>query len=801
MAIRGAAGGWRGFVRRPVPWLGAAVIASAAGSAHATWSILIADTRTGEIALASATCVTGIDLRENTAVIVTGVGAVTAQSVVDQSGQNKVFARDRLLEGLTPEQVVLALEGFDSGHQGRQYGMVDAFGNAATFSGTGAAVWKGGVTGRIERGRPGPEDDLVYAVQGNILLGPQPVDMAVEAIINTPGDLADKLMASMEAARLWGGDGRCSCAPDNPTGCPVIPPPAPFKSAHVGYMLIARPGDTDVCPSVYRGVNRPAGFASFDLDGQFGDDLAVTPFNGTQLQIFPSTSTPNSAFATLDPVQTIEVGVNSMRGVAAGDVTGDGVTDLIVASQSPSRITILEGFEDAGTLGFELGQSFNVAGGATGVVVADLDGASGLDIAYSCASGQELGVLLSNGDGVDAPITTPLAGRGAGICAAELDGTPGTDLAVALSTTDQVAVFRNEGAGVFSLDGTLATPDEPITVRAAQLDSDAEADLVVACDQSRQTAIFTTDTGSFQRTDLFIGGGFGIDAVPGDIDGDGLVDVTAIGSGGSFETYFNDGAGGWAVGELQRTDAAGARAMALADLAGDGAPELITGGNSQNGILAVANTGGQLRGGLGCGAGDHYMELNTGRRGQNADDPVFILQGQFDEWANDLVGRPDAVRSTVSGLRYVASGGAGSVTVQLYDRTGGPVLGDVTLEVTTGDGTVVTPGAVDDLGGGQFEIAYEASDDADAIGEDQEIVIVAHDGGRPVRLIPGLTIRVVSSLVDFTDDGVVSFDDIEAFVLAYLATEPRADLSGDGLFTPDDLGLFAGLYLGSLQEP
>ena len=215
----------------------------------------------------------------------------------------------------------------------------------------------------------------------------------------------------------------------------------------------------------------------------------------------------------------------------------------------------------------------------------------------------------------------------------------------------------------------------------------------------------------------------------------------------------------------------------------------------------MARVNGELRGGLGCGAGDHYMELNTGRRGQNADDPVFILQEQFDAWANDLVGRPDAVRSSVSGLRYVALGGQGSATVRLYDRTGGPVQGPVTVDVTTSDGTVITPGAVTDLGDGRFEIEYQASADAAVIGSDAQIVIVAQDGGRPVQLMPGLSVRVVSDLADFTDDGVVSIDDIEAFVAAYLATDPRADLTGDGLFTPDDIGAFVGLYLGALVSP
>jgi hypothetical protein len=47
----------------------------------------------------------------------------------------------------------------------------------------------------------------------------------------------------MEAARAWGGDGRCSCSNSQPTSCGV-PPPEPFKSAHVGFVLLARLGDS-----------------------------------------------------------------------------------------------------------------------------------------------------------------------------------------------------------------------------------------------------------------------------------------------------------------------------------------------------------------------------------------------------------------------------------------------------------------------------------------------------------------------------------------------------------------------------
>ena len=126
---------------------GALALLAAAGTANATWSILLVDTRTGEIALGSATCLTGFDLRANTPVIITGVGAATAQSFVDSSGRNRVRVRDGLARGLSPAEILADLATFDGGHQTRQYGIIDATGRAGTFSGTGAGAWAGGRLG------------------------------------------------------------------------------------------------------------------------------------------------------------------------------------------------------------------------------------------------------------------------------------------------------------------------------------------------------------------------------------------------------------------------------------------------------------------------------------------------------------------------------------------------------------------------------------------------------------------------------------------------------------------------------
>ncbi len=202
----------------------------------ATWSIILVNTVTGEVALGVSTCLTGFDLARWVPVIVVGKGAGAAQSFVNPAGTNRLLIRDQLRLGTDPLQILQLLKAQDPAHQTRQYGIVDGQGRAIGFSGTGAGSWAGDRTGR--------QGDIVYAVQGNVLTGAPVLAAAELAIWSTKGSVTDKLMAAMQAARQYGGDGRCSCIGGAPTACGS--PPANFtKSAHVGTMIAARLGDID----------------------------------------------------------------------------------------------------------------------------------------------------------------------------------------------------------------------------------------------------------------------------------------------------------------------------------------------------------------------------------------------------------------------------------------------------------------------------------------------------------------------------------------------------------------------------
>ena len=214
----------------------AALAALAARPAGATWSIVAADAETQEVVVASATCLTGFDLKRYLPVIVVGKGGGAAQSYVDSTGQRRLIMWNGFQSGLTAQEIVAQLIALPSSAL-HQHGVSEStVATSATHTGASCGAYASGVVGSF--------GTVHYAIQGNVLTGSPVITLAEDALVNTPGDLPAKTMAAMEAARSMGGDGRCSCDPQNPTGC-GSPPPSFEKSAHVGFLLVSRFGDTD----------------------------------------------------------------------------------------------------------------------------------------------------------------------------------------------------------------------------------------------------------------------------------------------------------------------------------------------------------------------------------------------------------------------------------------------------------------------------------------------------------------------------------------------------------------------------
>ena len=123
-----------------------------------------------------------------------GVGAIATQALA-----NTRYGPDGLAlmrEGASAREALDVVLAADQGRDDRQAGVVDASGRGATHTGQSCMPWAGGRTG------PG------YAVQGNILTGPDVVDAMAEAYEGSSGALADRLLVALAAGDAAGGDRR-----------------------------------------------------------------------------------------------------------------------------------------------------------------------------------------------------------------------------------------------------------------------------------------------------------------------------------------------------------------------------------------------------------------------------------------------------------------------------------------------------------------------------------------------------------------------------------------------------------------
>jgi hypothetical protein len=217
----------------------AALTLGLAPTASATWSVILVNRVTAEVVVAGATCLQNLDLQQFLPVIRVGHGGACAQSLIDSGANNRKKIWNGFQSGQTPAQILSLLAATDFQHKSRQYGIVDRFNPPVGFTGNSAGAGKLDLSGSF--------GDWSYSVQGNVLTSASVVQALEAALQLTNGDGGQRVMAAMQAAYALGGDGRCSCSASAPTSCGA-PPPSFTKSAHVGFLQIARVGDIDgVC--------------------------------------------------------------------------------------------------------------------------------------------------------------------------------------------------------------------------------------------------------------------------------------------------------------------------------------------------------------------------------------------------------------------------------------------------------------------------------------------------------------------------------------------------------------------------
>ncbi|MEO8446154.1 MAG: DUF1028 domain-containing protein [bacterium] len=181
-----------------------------------TFSICAVDPVTGQVGSAGASCVNDCTILTD---VHPGYGVVHTQASWLAANQN--YARSLMNLRLTPQAIIDSLVLHDA--QGnatiRQYGIVDltSGGRVAAYTGPNCSNYKNHIIGPT------------YSIQGNILLGQQILDSMESRFLNTPGNLAAKLMAALQGAKVIGADTRCASW---------------NTSSKSAFLRVANPGDT-----------------------------------------------------------------------------------------------------------------------------------------------------------------------------------------------------------------------------------------------------------------------------------------------------------------------------------------------------------------------------------------------------------------------------------------------------------------------------------------------------------------------------------------------------------------------------
>ena len=246
--------------------------------------------------------------------------------------------------------------------------------------------------------------------------------------------------------------------------------------------------------------------------------------------------------------------------VAVADLNGDRKRDLAVANESGTVSVLL----NVGGGRFKNRRQYRAGRRPASVVIADFNGDHKPDLAVANSGASSISILLNTGEGRFASKRDYGTGRGpVDIATGDLNGDRRPDLVTANADAGTVSLLLNEGGGSFGpkVDYQLRADSYVSSVAIADLNRDGKADLIAADPLSVFLGI--GDGGFEARRDYM---SFGESLVLADLNGDGKPDLAAGGDltvsvalnkgDGTFTPRRNYPAGTWAqsiaVGDLNR---------------------------------------------------------------------------------------------------------------------------------------------------------------------------------------------------------------------------------------------------------
>ncbi len=346
----------------------------------------------------------------------------------------------------------------------------------------------------------------------------------------------------------------------------------------------------------------PQFVAVSDVDGDGKSDLVIANSNSNTISILRNTS--GSGTLTYDAKVDLTTG-NTPNTVATGDLDGDGKMDLVVANKGASTISIFRNMGGSGIVSFGTKIDFTSGSTPQSITISDLDNDGRADLAVANAGSNSISVLrnistvgeINFANKIDlATGATPQS-----IKAGDLDGDGRMDLAIANYSSNTLSVVRNTssiGTISFNTKVDFTASGGPCSVVFGDLDGDGLLDLSVANILNDNISVYR-NTSSVSVINFAVRVEFATGKNPtsvsiADLDGDGKGDLAATNQLNNNLSVFSNTSTIGVISYSTKVDfltGNSPSSLAIGDMDGDGKPDLIStnGGSNINTVSVIRN--------------------------------------------------------------------------------------------------------------------------------------------------------------------------------------------------------------------
>jgi hypothetical protein len=268
--------------------------------------------------------------------------------------------------------------------------------------------------------------------------------------------------------------------------------------------------------------------ADLNLDGTI--DLVVTADNNS-VSVF--LQKPSNLGSFQSP-QTFTAGMANLVSVDTGDFNKDGKADLVVGDDSGMLIVLLQG---ASSFTFAAGSTLNLSGSLASISATDMDGDGDLDVV--AANSASLSVILQDPANPNSFLTaTAIAVSGPiGVTISEVNLDGKVDIITANGTGNNVSVILQDGSnpGQSVAPTNFSVGSNPISVAVADINGDGKPDIATAnngvfgSDDGSVSVLFqdAASPGTFKDSLSFRAGSRPAAVALADLNGDGKPDIVS----------------------------------------------------------------------------------------------------------------------------------------------------------------------------------------------------------------------------------------------------------------------------------